>query len=60
MYGEETLLGVVRRCWASLWTDRAIAYRARLGIEHWRVKMAVIVQRLVPAEVAGVLFTANR
>lgn len=57
--GEEALLEAVRRCWASLWTDRAIAYRTRLGIDQRTVKLAVIVQRMVAAEAAGVLFTAN-
>jgi rifampicin phosphotransferase len=55
----EALLDSTRRCWASLWTDRAIAYRARLGLDHRNVKLAVVVQRMVGAEVAGVLFTAN-
>lgn len=53
------LLEAVVGCWASLWTARAIAYRDRLGIDHQTVKMAVVVQQLVPAEFAGVLFTAN-
>jgi len=57
--GESALLDAVRRCWASLWTDRAISYRARLGIDDTSVAMAVVVQRMVPADVAGVLFTAN-
>ncbi len=57
--GEAALLDAIRRCWASLWTARALAYRHRLGIEHAAVAMAVVVQRLIPAEVAGVLFTAN-
>lgn len=57
--GEEVLLAAVRRCWASLWTDRAIAYRQRNGIEHESVALAVVVQKLVAAEAAGVLFTAN-
>ena len=57
--GERELLDAVRRCWASLWTDRAIAYRERQGIDQRTVKLAVLVQQLVPAEVAGVLFTAN-
>ena len=57
--GGEALLDAVRRCWASLWTDRAIAYRERNGIPHAAVTLAVIVQLLVPAEAAGVLFTAN-
>jgi phosphohistidine swiveling domain-containing protein len=56
---EQALLDAVRRCWASLWTDRAIAYRERLGIDQQTVKLAVVVQQMVPAEVAGVMFTAN-
>ena len=56
---EQVLLDSVRRCWASLWTDRAIAYRDRQGIDQQTVKLAVVVQRMVAAEVAGVLFTAN-
>src|SRR5437764_1353340 len=57
--GTEALLDAVRRCWASLWSDRAIAYRAGQGLDQQAVKLAVVVQRLVAAEVAGVLFTAN-
>jgi pyruvate,water dikinase len=57
--GAEALLDAVRRCWASLWTDRAIAYRARLGFDQRTVKLAVVVQRMVAAEAAGVMFTAN-
>jgi phosphohistidine swiveling domain-containing protein len=56
---EQELLDAVRRCWASLWTDRAIAYRNRQKIDRQTVKLAVVVQQMVPAEVAGVLFTAN-
>jgi phosphohistidine swiveling domain-containing protein len=57
--GPDALLDAVRRCWASLWTDRAIAYRTRLGLDQRTVKLAVVVQRMVPAEAAGVLFTAH-
>ncbi|MHB9090577.1 MAG: PEP/pyruvate-binding domain-containing protein, partial [Chloroflexota bacterium] len=57
--GTEATLAAVRRCWASLWTDRAIAYRQRNGIPQDAVALAAVVQRMVPAEVAGVLFTAN-
>ncbi|MGO1048912.1 PEP/pyruvate-binding domain-containing protein [Crossiella sp. CA198] len=56
--GEEALLDAVRRCWASLWTARAIGYRARHGITG-DLALAVVVQELVPADSAGVLFTAN-
>ena len=57
--GEAAVLDAVRRCWASLWTPRAMAYRARQGIRADAVAMGVIVQQLVPADVSGVLFTAN-
>src|SRR6266508_5091206 len=57
--GQEALLDAVRRCWASLWTDRAVAYRVANKIDHAAVRLAVVVQRMVPASVAGVLFTAN-
>ncbi|WP_458190690.1 PEP/pyruvate-binding domain-containing protein [Haladaptatus sp. NG-WS-4] len=64
---HETFLGVagedvldrVRDCMASLFTDRAVAYRARNGIAHADVEMAVVVQPMVDATAAGVLFTAD-
>ena len=57
--GEDALLSAVQRCWASLWTARAIAYRARQGIDPATVSLAVVVQEMVEADAAGVLFTAN-
>jgi pyruvate,water dikinase len=57
--GEEALLHAVVRCWASLWTSRAIAYRARNHIDPSDIALAVVVQQMVPSEVSGVLFTAN-
>jgi pyruvate,water dikinase len=57
--GEAALLETVRRCWASLWTERAIAYRDRRDVAQDTVQIAVVVQRMVPAEHAGVMFTAN-
>jgi rifampicin phosphotransferase len=56
---ESGLLEGVRRCWLSLFTDRAIGYRARYGFAHRQVALAVIVQRMVLPEVAGVMFTAD-
>ncbi|MFE4833110.1 PEP/pyruvate-binding domain-containing protein [Arthrobacter sp. NPDC056691] len=53
------LLDAVRKCWASLWTDRAVAYRASRNIDPATVALAVVVQRMVNAEAAGVMFTAN-
>ncbi len=57
--GDAELHDAVRRCWGSLWGDRAVAYRAKLGIEPADVRMAVVVQRMVDAEAAGVMFTAD-
>jgi rifampicin phosphotransferase len=57
--GIDAVLDAVRRCWASLWTDRAVSYRASLGLDPRSVRLAVVVQRMIDAEVAGVLFTAN-
>src|SRR5438876_1600738 len=57
--GEQALLQAVKRCWASLWTPRALAYRARAGIDPATVSEAVVAQVLVPADASGVLFTAN-
>ncbi|OZJ01759.1 hypothetical protein BZG36_05523 [Bifiguratus adelaidae] len=57
--GTEAVLDAVKRCWASLWTDRAVIYRASNAIDHRAVRLAVVVQQMVDAEVAGVLFTAN-
>jgi pyruvate,water dikinase len=57
--GADAVVAAVRQCWASLWTDRAVAYRTANGISHRGVGLAVVVQRMVQAATAGVLFTAN-
>ena len=57
--GTDALLAAVVDCWSSLWTARAIGYRARNGIDQSTVSLAVVVQRMVQSETAGVLFTAN-
>ncbi|WP_426997911.1 PEP/pyruvate-binding domain-containing protein [Pseudarthrobacter sp. N5] len=57
--GADAVLAAVRDCWASLWTDRAVSYRASHGIPASTVALAVVVQRMVDAVAAGVLFTAN-
>jgi len=57
--GPDAVLDAVRRCWASLWTDRAVVYRATNDIDNRTVHLAVVVQRMVDSAVAGVLFTAN-
>ena len=57
--GADQVTAAVRRCWSSLWTTRALAYRTRQGIDHTEVAAAVVVQRMVAADAAGVLFTAD-
>ena len=57
--GDEALLEAVVRCWSSLWTARAMGYRARNGIPHAEVALAVVVQAMVQSAASGVLFTAN-
>jgi rifampicin phosphotransferase len=57
--GGDALLDAVRRCWVSLFTDRAVLYRARGGYGHRAVKLAVVVQRMVLPEASGILFTAD-
>ncbi|MBN1372348.1 MAG: hypothetical protein JW987_10460 [Anaerolineaceae bacterium] len=59
IHGVEAVLEAVKRCWGSLWTARAIGYRARQGIDPDSVALAVVVQELVAADAAGVMFTAN-
>ncbi len=57
--GAEDVLRAVRSCWASLWTPQAISYRESMGFDHTKIELAVVVQAMVPADVAGVMFTAN-
>jgi rifampicin phosphotransferase len=57
--GDEMLLQAVVNCWSSLWTARAIGYRARNGIDHKDAALAVVLQEMVQSEASGVLFTAN-
>ena len=57
--GSAALLDAVRRCWASLWTDRAVSYRNANGIDHRCVTLAVVIQQMIDAAAAGVMFTAN-
>jgi hypothetical protein len=57
--GAEALLDAVRACWASLWNPSALLYRRQQGIPWTEAAMGVVVQRQIPAEAAGVLFTLN-
>ena len=57
--GPAAILRHVSRCWASLFTERAVTYRLRNGVDHRKVHMAVVVQQMVFPQAAGVLFTAD-
>lgn len=57
--GVEAILRHISKCWASLFTDRAVIYRLQNGFDHRRVRLAVVVQKMVFAEAAGILFTAD-
>jgi rifampicin phosphotransferase len=57
--GPAAILQHICRCWASLFTERAVTYRLRNGIDHRKVHMAVVVQQMVFPQAAGILFTAD-
>ncbi len=57
--GPEAILRHVSLCWASLFTERAVNYRLQRGLDHRQVHMAVVVQRMVVPQAAGILFTAD-
>jgi pyruvate,water dikinase len=57
--GKEAVLAHIGRCWASLFTERAVIYRNQHGIDHRKVYMAVVVQKMVFPQAAGIMFTAD-
>ena len=57
--GANDVIDAVKRCWASLWADRAVTYRHMRGIAHDEVSMAVVVQAMIASESSGVMFTGN-
>ncbi len=57
--GQAALVGAVKRCWASMWTGRAVAYRQNGGFDHFSSAIAVVVQQMVQSEISGVMFTGN-
>src|SRR5271155_5659215 len=57
--GAAAIVEHVSRCWASLFTERAVTYRLRNGVDHRKVHMAVVVQQMVFPDAAGILFTAD-
>ncbi len=57
--GEEDLFDKIRKCWSSLFTARAIAYRDKQGYAHEDVKLAVVIQKMVNSEISGIMFTVD-
>lgn len=57
--GKEAILKHIGKCWASLFTERAVIYRLQNGFDHRNVHLAVVVQKMVFAQAAGILFTAD-
>src|ERR1700674_38475 len=57
--GKEAILKHISKCWASLYTERAVTYRIQNGFDHRRVHLAVVVQKMIFPQAAGILFTAD-
>lgn len=57
--GREAILNHIKKCWASLFTDRAVIYRIQNGFDHRKVYLAVVVQKMVFPQVSGIMFTAD-
>jgi phosphoenolpyruvate synthase/pyruvate phosphate dikinase len=57
--GKETILRHISKCWASLFTDRAVTYRIQNGFDHSKVYLSVVIQKMVFPEAAGIMFTAD-
>ncbi|QEC69140.1 phosphoenolpyruvate synthase [Panacibacter ginsenosidivorans] len=57
--GKEAILKHISRCWASLFTERAIIYRIQNGFDHRKVQLAVVIQEMVFPKTAGIMFTAD-
>jgi len=59
MIGKDAILTHIRKCWASLFTERAIIYRIQNGFDHRKVYLSVVVQKMVFSQVSGILFTVD-
>ena len=57
--GKEAILRNISKCWASLFTDRAVIYRIQNGFDHHQVHLSVVIQKMVFPEAAGIMFTAD-
>ncbi|MEK4056962.1 phosphoenolpyruvate synthase [Paenibacillus sp. FSL F4-0087] len=57
--GKESIMHHISKCWASLFTDRAVIYRMQNGFDHGQVYLSVIIQKMIFPKVSGILFTAD-
>lgn len=57
--GKEAILKHVSKCWASLFTERAVIYRIQNGVDHSKVQLSVVVQKMIFPQVAGIMYTAD-
>lgn len=57
--GKEAILKYISKCWASLFTDRAVIYRLQNGFDHRKVHLSVVIQKMIFPDVAGIMFTAD-
>jgi rifampicin phosphotransferase len=57
--GKEAILKHISKCWASLFTERAVIYRLQNGFDHRKVHLSVVVQKMTFPQAAGILFTAD-
>src|SRR5699024_2104697 len=57
--GKDAILEHIRKCWASLFTDRAVIYRIQNRFDHRKVYLSVIIQRMIFSQASGILFTAD-
>jgi phosphoenolpyruvate synthase/pyruvate phosphate dikinase len=57
--GKEAILKHISKCWASLFTDRAVIYRLHNGFDHHKVHLSVVIQKMIFPQAAGILFTAD-
>jgi len=57
--GKDAILEHIRKCWASLFTDRAVIYRMQNGFDHRQVYLSVVIQRMIFPQASGILFTAD-
>lgn len=57
--GKDAILKAISKCWASLFTDRAVTYRIQNGFDHRKIYLSVVIQKMVFPEASGIMFTAD-